>query len=359
MPTMPPFPSFYQVRGFVPHCLRTVERQCDRSLLHYDSKFELVMETVMQHFDRLIAVRAGTLVGDYMLLEGAALLIRRDGMFIHINTALEDASACAKVEALGMAQEFMDTSAAALSQWDSVPVVEHEPFLYHIYFNNYYHWSLEALPQQRLFGRSKNNAILVFPASLKHKFQRDSLALTAKGRTVIPLTMPVILRDPILVSEELSEEGLWWLRRTTGITVSSGRRRIYLRRTTSTRAGLSGLCETPEVLDFLKQNGFETIEFGDRPMGIAEQVKLFDGAAVILAPHGAALTNLAYLNPPLSVIEVMGPKAPWAVFMAVSSMCGFHHHVVFSYDYDKVGNIKVPASDLSAALTACDPPRLA
>jgi hypothetical protein len=349
---------FHQMKDFVPHCLKTVERNCDRSRLHSAEKFASPMQEVMEYFDEVAFDRAGTLMGDYAVTN-APVLIRRDGMLIKFGAPVEDYWAGQAIDDQCMTPTLRAFIEDVQAKWDSLPFVEHEPVLYHPYHSNYYHWSLEAIPSQRMFGAWQNNHILVPSVCLERQFQKNLLARTARGNTVFPILSGAIVRNPILACGSMSEESVWWLRRHVGIVTTSGRRRIYLRRSTKgTRAGGSGgVSESEEFLDFLAQNGFETVDFSDRELRIDEQVNMLDGAAVILAPHGAALTNLAYLSPPLSVIEVIGSMTPRAFFMHISAMCGFDHHAVFSSVFDENRNIVVDVNDLRDALAHCDPPR--
>ena len=54
---------------------------------------------------------------------------------------------------------------------------------------------------------------------------------------------------------------------------------------------------------------------------------------------------------------MIGSMTPRAMFMHISSICGFHHHAVFSSVFDENRNIVVDVNDLREALAGCDPPR--
>ena len=353
-----PIICFHQAKDFVPHCQKTVVREYDRSRLHIAEKFASSMQMVMEYFDEVTFDRAGTLLGDYAVTN-APVLVRRDGMLIKFGGAVEDYWAGQAIDDQCMTPALKAFFEDVKANWDSLPFVDHEPVLYHPYHSNYFHWSLEAIPSQRMFGAWQSNKILVPSVCLEVQFQKSLLARTAGSNIFSPVQSGAIVRNPILASGSMSEEGVWWLRRHAGIATASGRRRIYLRRSAkgTRKGGSGGLSESQEFLDFLAQNGFETVDFGDRELRIDEQVNMLDGAAVILAPHGAALTNLAYLSPPLSVIEVLGCMTPRAFFMHISSLCGFDHHVVFSSVYDDDRNVVVDVNDLRDALANCDPPR--
>jgi capsular polysaccharide biosynthesis protein len=98
--------------------------------------------------------------------------------------------------------------------------------------------------------------------------------------------------------------------------------------------------------------GFETVEFGDGEHGVAAQVAMLEGVGLILSAHGAALTNLAYLQPELNVVEIMGPRTQSALFMHVAAMLGFRYHGIFCSEYDARHDLIVDLDELRDALHA-------
>jgi capsular polysaccharide biosynthesis protein len=60
-----------------------------------------------------------------------------------------------------------------------------------------------------------------------------------------------------------------------------------------------------EVLDLLEPLGFVTIDPGR--MGVQEQIDHFAAAEVVVAPHGAALTNLNFCSPGVRILELFAP----------------------------------------------------
>jgi capsular polysaccharide biosynthesis protein len=57
-----------------------------------------------------------------------------------------------------------------------------------------------------------------------------------------------------------------------------------------------------EVLDLLSSRGFIAIDPGQ--LSVVEQIRAFASAPVVVAPHGAALANLAFASPGSAVIEL-------------------------------------------------------
>jgi capsular polysaccharide biosynthesis protein len=58
----------------------------------------------------------------------------------------------------------------------------------------------------------------------------------------------------------------------------------------------------PEVLALLRPLGFEVLDAGD--LSVADQIRAFAEADVIVALHGAALANLVFCSPGASLIEL-------------------------------------------------------
>jgi capsular polysaccharide biosynthesis protein len=161
------------------------------------------------------------------------------------------------------------------------------------------------------------------------------------------------VKDPVLVEEAMSEEGIYWLNQNFNSEFIRGNRNIYIRRgSTGTRmAGGGDLAQNEEFERFLKAHNFETITFGAGELSVRQQVSLLDGANVILCAHGAALTNIVYLKPPVSIIEVISQMTPRACFMHIASTLGFKYYGVFSTTVDTEYNIHVGRDELEEAMS--------
>ena len=77
-------------------------------------------------------------------------------------------------------------------------------------------------------------------------------------------------------------------------------RRIYVTRGASTNN--RSVRNESAVLDTLGERGFENVDPGS--MSVVDQIRTFAEAAVIVAPHGAALVNLVFASPGARVIEL-------------------------------------------------------
>jgi len=61
-----------------------------------------------------------------------------------------------------------------------------------------------------------------------------------------------------------------------------------------------------ELISKLEKIGFREASLSGMP--ISEQIKLFSTAEVVVAPHGAGLTNIVYMNEGASVVEITGDR---------------------------------------------------
>jgi capsular polysaccharide biosynthesis protein len=61
-------------------------------------------------------------------------------------------------------------------------------------------------------------------------------------------------------------------------------------------------------------------------MPIAEQALLLSSAKVILAPHGAGLSNLVFCSPGTKVIEVFSPKYVNVCFWSLSNQMNLEYY---------------------------------
>jgi len=347
-------PNFYQSRHYIASINRSVSRtpRPESSLIRGGA--DAVRAALLSYFDEVTFDRAGCLLGEYVLLPNAMILIRRDGCLLKSNVAWEEPRAATAIDDYCATPEFSVSKAKLLENWESMPRIDNPIVLSDPFLDNYYHFSLECVPRLRHFASYAASPCLVPGDGVLRRFQTDLLGRLLGGRMWLPVTGALRVRNPLLSHDTMSQEGVEWLRASAGIRAFPGHRNIYVRRSgrgTRTAAG-GGISESAAFLALLGEFGFEIVEFGDGGRTVEAQVALLNGARLVLAAHGAALTNLAYLNPPLSVVEIVGLRTPRAVFMHVSSMLGLRHEALLSPDYDAQGNIIVDAEALRAAITA-------
>lgn len=101
----------------------------------------------------------------------------------------------------------------------------------------------------------------------------------------------------------------------------AGYERIYISR------GMAGhriVVNEKEIMDILTPLGFKHIILENEP--VARKIQIFHSADVVIAPHGAGLTNLLFCNPGTTVIELFSPNWMLSCFKMISSYYGLNYY---------------------------------
>ncbi len=187
--------------------------------------------------------------------------------------------------------------------------------------NNFWHWTVDTLTQlegveyyqQQTGIRPK----LIVDSNLRG-WQRDSLKLLGYTdddliiwqdfrRTVHKLIIPSFRRSYEEIHGEISVSACQWLkqRMLSNISQIQSDRSSFCSKVFISRRKALGrrIANENEVLEALEPLGFETYVLED--MSYVDQVKLFAQAKIIIAPHGAGLTNLIFADNPI-ILELFG-----------------------------------------------------
>ncbi|MCW2766993.1 MAG: hypothetical protein JWO11_2952 [Nocardioides sp.] len=178
---------------------------------------------------------------------------------------------------------------------------------------NYYHFLMDALPRLGILQAAqaglRPEGYLVDKST---RYHRELIALLGLDR--LPMVSPrrgLALRARRLlvpslpnVSMVASPETTTWLRDNLPPKQLEGRpERLYVTRgnTKHTRR----LEHEDAVFDRLSRRGF--VRFDPGAVSVQEQIDHFAAARVVVAPHGAALTNLNFCRPGVRVLELFAP----------------------------------------------------
>ena len=299
--------------------------------------------------------RSGRLYGDYLVTNRGCIALDRCGSPIRFNYDPEEDTAhnsvFSQIENYCVSSDFFEIRERLLANWENVPVFEGLPVLSEWYGSkNYHHFMIRFVPQVRRYADHPDTEIGVPIELLEQPFQLDLISRTYGERRVIPLPLVFRVKNPRLSYEPICQGGIDWLRSNVGLRARSGERKIYIRRGPSLVGRRGGdLVETPEFLGFIERHGFEVISFGRGELSIADQVKLLDGARVVLSAHGASLTNIVYLDPGVSVIELFARHWCHHSHMQLSMHVGLHHTAVLC-EIDGGLNAIPDLADLELAL---------
>jgi len=195
----------------------------------------------------------------------------------------------------------------------------------HIPRGNYYHWLMEVLPRLLMVVEHEPDTVVLTPPLAA--FAEEALELLGIEYRV--LTRPVRAGSLLVVDapesgcphprevELIRAAGLSALR-ATGRTPEA--RRIYVSR----RGDARSLSEEHLVERRLGELGFVTFEPRSHPRWV-DQVALFAGAELVVGPHGAGLSNAAFLPDVAHVIELQPEAYTAEMFAVICAARGIRH----------------------------------
>jgi hypothetical protein len=179
---------------------------------------------------------------------------------------------------------------------------------------NYYHFLLDAIPRLGLFEQATTIGQPVrWYAPMATAFQRELLELIGiEPDNVVDSSVITHVQAAELIVASLPDAHL----RTPSWIVDFLRRRllpadvnripgkcIYVTRGRQRHSRI--VVNETEVLKALSPFDFQVVDPGR--LSVVEQIRAFAEAELIVAPHGAALANLAFASPGASVIELLAP----------------------------------------------------
>lgn len=190
--------------------------------------------------------------------------------------------------------------------------------------NNYFHWLVECLPKLVFIDDLKQ--FKEVPLLIPHGLHENLLAALTRvninhhpiinlspgiayrvDRLVFPSNLsrvidrykgPPVFDKDIILSQK-------WIARVADILKSDAQlckkpwRKLYLAR----RKGFRALVNQPEIERLMTEHNFEIVESDH--VSLNHQIELFSQASVIVAPTGAALTNMLFCQPGTKVIILM------------------------------------------------------
>ncbi|TNJ62589.1 glycosyltransferase family 61 protein [Paenibacillus hemerocallicola] len=99
-----------------------------------------------------------------------------------------------------------------------------------------------------------------------------------------------------------------------------GHERIYISRR---EAKHRRVLNESEVLHVMATYGFREVKLEE--MTVADQVRLFHSANMVVAPHGASLTNIMFCRTGTQVVDIFPPEYMYPCFWHISSYYGLRY----------------------------------
>lgn len=171
----------------------------------------------------------------------------------------------------------------------------------------YFHWLADALARLYVVRDLAPRSTLLLPRQFERmEFVRESLRLFGLGGVEYMEEGKVYFCDRLVMpthtapSGNYREEVAHGLRDLFAGAYGAGPdERVYVSRG---RAPKRKVANEGELLDALREFGFRVVHFEEHPF--AEQVRIARGARYLVSNHGAGLTNMMFMRPGGSVLEL-------------------------------------------------------
>ncbi|UMG91132.1 glycosyltransferase family 61 protein [Nocardioides sp. TF02-7] len=193
---------------------------------------------------------------------------------------------------------------------------------------NYYHFLYDALARHGIVEEclpgARFDAIVVPHAA---GYQRQLLELAGiEGRFVQPVRGRTVLADRLLVPSnpnwalQAPPSVVEWLRkRLPPKQPPATPTRLYLTRGSAPQT--RRYVQEEQLLPGLERRGFVRLDPGT--LTVQEQIDTFAAAEVVVAPHGAGLTNITFSPPGVKVLELFPStyvhRGLWAICQAIEA----------------------------------------
>ncbi len=171
----------------------------------------------------------------------------------------------------------------------------------------YFHWVFEVLPNViHAFKHNPAAVVLLPPHRATYVDQSLRLALRRNDLPILLSNSPVRLKRLLLPQVEvfsgfIDQREIALLRDCILSEVDDGpsEPKLYVSRRRSGQRHMSG---EDAVEEHLQSRGFAIGFLED--LAFVDQVRLFRGAKIVVAPHGAGLSNLVWCSPGTRVLEI-------------------------------------------------------
>jgi len=191
---------------------------------------------------------------------------------------------------------------------------------------NYFHWVIDYLPFIAAAKKIDAKARYICSENLT-QYQLDSLSWLQIEPELIHqsdwiMTENVILPKRRHLSGSPSIHTLEFLRKSfepLALDNECASLRLYISRRYSSRA----LQNEVEIEEILEENGFETLYL--ERLSFKDQVQKFANADIIIAPHGAGLTNILWCKEGTKVIELTTSNVFNPCYRNLSNQIGLNH----------------------------------
>nr|WP_255709944.1 glycosyltransferase family 61 protein [Pontibacter harenae] len=199
----------------------------------------------------------------------------------------------------------------------------------------------DALPRLDLLQKSGwfDRVDWFIVPSVKHDFQKETLRLLGiEDRKIVEGHLHTHIQTDLLLAssyvrfpEHIPQWACNFLRKTFLPAASEEVGEIPFMYISRTDANSRNILNELELIQTLKEFGFKEVQL--REYSVAEQARLFAGAKVIVAPHGAGLANLVFCSKGATVVELFPEGYVLPLYYDLASKVGLKYtHIVCEAD---------------------------
>lgn len=200
----------------------------------------------------------------------------------------------------------------------------------------YYHWMFDVLPRIHLLRQSglyeTIDKFVINGVERPYEFEtlkilgipQDKL-IESRNRLHFKAKKLVVPSICYQGTSQITQWGCDFLKKefltAQTLQTTETSRRIYISRQ---QAAYRKVLNEEAVVNFLEQLGFECVKL--EAMSVVEQAACLANAEIVVAPHGAGLTNLVFCRPGTKVIEIFPPTYLPCCYWILSNICSLEHY---------------------------------
>jgi Capsular polysaccharide biosynthesis protein len=202
---------------------------------------------------------------------------------------------------------------------------------------SYFHWMYDVLPRIHLIqksGMDLDNIDYFIFENYQYSYQKQTLEILGipEHKIIQSRDKPHIQAKKVIIPSPNSSPNYTatseWIcdflkqkflpERFKNVTAN---RRIYMSRE---KAASRSVINQDELMKRLELLNFESVIL--ESLTISEQAELMASASVVLAPHGAGLSNIVFCQPGTKVIELFTPTYVQPGYWILSNVCKLEHY---------------------------------
>ena len=222
---------------------------------------------------------------------------------------------------------FRPPHAAALRQAGPPTVLKEATWIFERVYHNYAHWMTVHLPKLLLLKELNALDTVLMPAERTRSMNASLRQLGIdpdRFQQFHTGELFEIERLTLLGTDRFRPELLRLVQTAFGSqTAPPPHRAIYISREQATRRKLAN---EAAIWPLLQAAGFEKLNMEAIPF--AQQVEIMRETRVLVAPHGAGLTNMMFCPPGAQVVEIADPAFPNPNFYALASAMGHTYFLI-------------------------------